>query len=243
VDQIFPEFRGYAGEPQSELDVAFLLGLIYDYLPFRFVVRAINDAFPDCEGVDPITWKPVRIELEVLSRNFLSHGHPLDGCDYIVCWRDNWPGSPIPVISIQQIIEKNSLDGERFLYIPKEGSLRVQLSQLKKTDTNVFNTVNYFLTQVIPYLINKYPKIQIDDTTSRHFVLRDSAGRGFFGFYPHGKLICISVNYAIEIYGNDIANCAAIFRDNVMSLKIIRSIEQADKIGHSLDFFIEFIES
>jgi len=55
------EFRGYAGEPQSELEVAFLLGLLYDYLPFPFVVTSINDAFPDCEGIDPKSGQPVRI--------------------------------------------------------------------------------------------------------------------------------------------------------------------------------------
>lgn len=82
-----PDFSGYAGEPESELEVAFLLGLVYDHLPFRLVVKSINDTFPDCQGFDPVTKEPVRIELEVLSRNYLLHGHPMKGCDYIVCWR------------------------------------------------------------------------------------------------------------------------------------------------------------
>jgi hypothetical protein len=76
MSDIPPDFVGYAGEPESELDIVFLMGLVYDHLPFRLVVSSINDAFPDCQGFDPITKKPVRIEFEVLSRNYLLHDHP-----------------------------------------------------------------------------------------------------------------------------------------------------------------------
>ena len=106
MSKIPGEFRGYAGEPESELGVAFLLGLLHDYLPFPMVVNSINDAFPDCEGVNPETEKPIRIELEVLSQNYVRHDYPLKGCDYIPCWRDNWPEPKILVISLKKIIEE-----------------------------------------------------------------------------------------------------------------------------------------
>jgi len=36
-------FKGFAGEPESELEVIFLFGLFYNHLNFPFVVRKIND--------------------------------------------------------------------------------------------------------------------------------------------------------------------------------------------------------
>lgn len=47
------QFRGFLGEPTSELEVAYLLGVAQEYLPFPRVITSINDAFPDCEGIDP----------------------------------------------------------------------------------------------------------------------------------------------------------------------------------------------
>ncbi len=40
------------------------------------------------------TLERVRIEFEYQSRNFHTHGHPVDGCDVIVCWEHNWPDLP-----------------------------------------------------------------------------------------------------------------------------------------------------
>lgn len=241
MSQIDSGFRGYAGEPQSELDVAFLAGLLYDHLPFPLVVKSINDAYPDCEGIDPLTGKPVRIELEVYSRNYLSHGHPMTGCDYILCWRDNWPESPIPVVAIEDIIEANGLEGSRFLYIPREGSLRLQLDELQKTDPTVFDAVKYFLADVVPSVLQKHKGSQLDDTTSKHFTVRDGIGRGFFGVYPYGKLICISVKEAVRRYGEEIAPPTNSFRDQVIATKMLRSKEQGDRIGQALDKFLASI--
>jgi hypothetical protein len=121
---------GFGGQPESELDVAYLLGLAQKHLPFRFVVTGINDTFPDCEGIDPTTGKRITIELEVHSRNYLGHGHPVklaDGtpaCDYIVCWEDNWLESPIPVISLRTVFQSTPSLRHRFVYRPRPGSLR-----------------------------------------------------------------------------------------------------------------------
>jgi len=48
-------FRGFHGEPESELEIAYLLGVAQQYLPFPFVVTSINDAFPDCGESTPQT--------------------------------------------------------------------------------------------------------------------------------------------------------------------------------------------
>jgi hypothetical protein len=49
----------------------------------------------------------VNIEFEFESRNFRDHGHPLTGCDVIVCWHHNWPGCPahIEVLELSSLIK------------------------------------------------------------------------------------------------------------------------------------------
>jgi hypothetical protein len=241
MNEIPPDFSGYAGEPESELDVAFLLGLVYKYLPFRLVMTSINDAFPDCEAFDPITKKSVRIELEVLSRNYLSHGHPINGCDYIVCWRDNWPESPIPVISIEDLIEKNNLEEKCFIFVPRPGSLRQQLDDLKERDIIVYQVVRYFLGEVLEKIFQRHEGVYVDDTQTKHFCVRSSNGRGIFEFSPHGGLFCLKVEECIKRFGEGIADTAKVFRDTVYGIKMLRSTKDADRVGQALDDFLNAI--
>jgi hypothetical protein len=39
--------------------------------------------------------------------NFRDHGHPLTGCDVIVCWLHNWPDCPahIEVLELSSFIK------------------------------------------------------------------------------------------------------------------------------------------
>jgi len=53
-------------------------------------------------------WQRVRIEFEYESRSFRDHGHPVDRCDVIVCWRHNWSDCPahIEVVELSEVIEQ-----------------------------------------------------------------------------------------------------------------------------------------
>lgn len=69
------------------------------------MVEAVQAGFPDCEAkrqVGPNKWQRVHIEFEFESREFRDHGHPLDGCDIVVCWRHNWPDCP-PSLEIMEL--------------------------------------------------------------------------------------------------------------------------------------------
>jgi len=55
-------------------------------------VERVRAGFPDCIAYQGE--KPVLIEFEYRSRNFKLHKHPLNGCDWVVCWIHNWPGVP-----------------------------------------------------------------------------------------------------------------------------------------------------
>jgi hypothetical protein len=54
-----------------------------------------------------LRWQRVNIEFEFESRNFRVHGHPLSGCDVIVCWHHNWDDCPahIEVLELSSFIK------------------------------------------------------------------------------------------------------------------------------------------
>jgi hypothetical protein len=88
-------FLGLRYEPVNEQGVVLLFGMLAREL--GYIIEVVQKGFPDCEAmrlVGPERWQRVSIEFEFESRNFRDHGHPLTGCDLIVCWRHNWPACP-----------------------------------------------------------------------------------------------------------------------------------------------------
>jgi len=227
-------FRGFVGEPTSELATAFLFGLLYDYLPFSFVPTRINDAFPDCEGIDPNTGRHIAIELELLSRNYIGHGHPIGGCDYIVCWRDNWPNPPIPVIALEELIAENDLEGKRFILVHRPGSLRAELETLCTTRPDIYEAVTYFLDKVLSQVQQRIPGVHLDEELSAHFVVREVNGRGFMGVYPHGKLVCGTIKGFVAGYGESCREAAEHFRNIVKGIGVLQNKTQADQVGTAI---------
>lgn len=155
---------------------------------------------------------------------------------------DNWPESPIPVISIEDLIDKNSLEGKRFLFVPpRPGSLRKQLDDLKEQDIAVYQVVHYFLSDVLDNIFRKHPGTHVDDKLTKHFSVRAPNGYGIFGFYPYGKLVCLRVDEFVKRFGVGVADGARVFRDTVLGIKMLRSIEDADQVGKALDIFLNAI--
>ena len=100
------DFRGLRHEPVNEQGVVLLFGMVAREL--GYIVEAVQSGFPDCEAkrqIGPQRWQRVHLEFELESRNFRDHGHPLGGCDVIVCWRHNWPNCPPHL----EILELSSL--------------------------------------------------------------------------------------------------------------------------------------
>lgn len=99
-----------ATAPVNELGVVFLFGMLAKQL--GFLVLRIQAEFPDCEALRQMEekrWQGTRIEFELLSRNFLDHGHDPAKCDLIVCWEHNWPDCPLEVLELKKVVE--SLQG------------------------------------------------------------------------------------------------------------------------------------
>jgi hypothetical protein len=101
----FPTLRH---EPVNEQGVVLLFGMVAKHL--GYVVESVQAGFPDCEAkrqIAPRRWQRVSLEFEFESRNFRDHGHPLTGCDVIVCWHHNWEDCPahIEVLELSGLIK------------------------------------------------------------------------------------------------------------------------------------------
>ncbi|HEY1937948.1 MAG TPA: hypothetical protein VGJ33_08445 [Candidatus Angelobacter sp.] len=96
-------------EPLNELGVVFAFGLVARQLGFS--VLRFQTAFPDCEALREVVrgqLQRMKLEFEFESRNFLRHGHRIDGCDGIVCWKHNWKECPkhLEVIELSTVLKK-----------------------------------------------------------------------------------------------------------------------------------------
>jgi hypothetical protein len=101
-----PMYAPFSYAPTNEQGVLFVFGSVAE--PLGFSITRIQTGFPDVEAmreVEPNRWQRVRIELEYESRNFVSHMHPVDGCELIVCWIHNWEDCPLEVIELRTVIE------------------------------------------------------------------------------------------------------------------------------------------
>lgn len=102
----FINFRGLQHAPVNEQGVVLLFGMLARELDY--VVEIVRTGFPDCEAkhrVGKDRWEKVKIEFEFQSRNFIAHGHDLNGCNLIVCWENNWEECPIDVLELSSVIE------------------------------------------------------------------------------------------------------------------------------------------
>ena len=93
-----------AHAPTNEMGVVFLFGVMARDL--GYIVTLLQAEFPDCEALRRMTpdkWRRLRIEFEFESRNFLIHGHDVNGCDMIICWKHNWPECPLEVVELSKL--------------------------------------------------------------------------------------------------------------------------------------------
>jgi hypothetical protein len=84
--------------PTNELGVIVLFAEQAKSADFEIV--SIQAQFPDAtmrRGAEEY-----RAEFEYRASNFSQHGHDPGGCDLIICWENDWPGAPLPIIALQE---------------------------------------------------------------------------------------------------------------------------------------------
>ncbi|MBL8874823.1 MAG: hypothetical protein JNM86_03395 [Phycisphaerae bacterium] len=100
------DFRRLRNAPVNENGVILLFGMIASEM--GLMIEAVQPGFPDCEAMyqcEDGKWRRVRIEFEFESRNFVLHGHKVEGCDVIVCWKHNWKECPLQVIELSSVVK------------------------------------------------------------------------------------------------------------------------------------------
>jgi hypothetical protein len=103
------DFRGFRHAPTCEQGVVALFGAVAHDLGFE--ILHTQAAFPDCLARK--NRRTHRIEFEYTSRDFRRHGHAPAGCDLIVCWRHDWPDSPLPVLELATTIKQLPAEPQR----------------------------------------------------------------------------------------------------------------------------------
>lgn len=86
------------GFPSNETEVIELFRLIQDRLGWRiaYLQTAFPDAIIESEDGDRLI-----VEFEYHAKDFKYHGHDPDGCDLIICWRNNWLEAPLPIQALE----------------------------------------------------------------------------------------------------------------------------------------------
>lgn len=95
-------------EPRTEQEVVCLFGALLDDLGFPCLIEKVQTPFPDALIRRTDTREQLRVEFELYGSHFLDHGHPLDGCDLLVCWRDDWRSWPshFQVLELSEIVAR-----------------------------------------------------------------------------------------------------------------------------------------
>ena len=93
-------------EPRTEQEVVCLFGAMLNDLDYPLIIERVQTPFPDCTVRRTDTNERLRIEFELFGSHFRQHGHPLDGCDVLVCWVDDLGGWPegFTVWELSQIV-------------------------------------------------------------------------------------------------------------------------------------------
>jgi hypothetical protein len=103
--------EGLVYGPLNENGVIFLFSKIQDKLPEPISIEAIQPAFPDAKGRRKTEkgWVDIWIEFEYKSSHYKQHKHPLNECDVIVCWENDWKDCPLEVIELRSVLRQLNL--------------------------------------------------------------------------------------------------------------------------------------
>lgn len=86
--------------PTNEQGTIVLFSKLADELGFKF--KQIGTRCPD--AILEKDGKTVRVEFEHKARTFAIHKHNPADVDLIICWQDDWPNSPLPVLSLENYV-------------------------------------------------------------------------------------------------------------------------------------------
>lgn len=103
--------------PENELGVIVLFSEKAQGAGFSVV--QIKSSYPD--AVISRTGISYRVEFEYTAKNFELHNHDPRHCDLIICWKDDYPDAPLPVLALSEVGWENK---EITLFDDKDKEIR-----------------------------------------------------------------------------------------------------------------------
>ena len=120
-------------KPVNEMGVVALFSQYSGILGYE--IMEIQAPFPDTLLYRISTGEFVKAEFEFRARNFIKHGHCINGCDLIICWENDWPNCSLPILSLEDAIDP----GEFAELSKKLGEQLNDLNQKIKTAKNLYD--------------------------------------------------------------------------------------------------------
>ena len=104
---------GLLFEPSYEQEVVYLFSVLHRELGFPYILK-LGESFPDATVLDNEK-KERKIEFELYSSSFVSHGHDPKLADWIVCWENDLTDDNVraiqnfpKIISVKDFIQEKS---------------------------------------------------------------------------------------------------------------------------------------
>lgn len=98
-------YGGLVYAPISEMGVVFLFGMMFEEM--GMIVEEVRTSFPDAtiRRFNGRGWTREFVEFEYKSSQYKQHNHPLEGCDIIICWVNDWNESPLEIWELSHLIK------------------------------------------------------------------------------------------------------------------------------------------
>jgi len=86
--------------PTNEQETIALFAQLANELGYEF--KEIGTRCPD--AILSKNGQEIRVEFEHKSKNFQRHQHDPDDVDLVICWQDDWPTCPLPVLTLETYV-------------------------------------------------------------------------------------------------------------------------------------------
>mgnify|MGYP000330093579 CR=1 FL=1 len=134
----------------EELNVREVFAMFHQDLGYRIIES--RSEFPDYILEDE-SGKKIRAEVERVASEFRKHKHPIEECDLIICWYNDWPDCPIEVLELCRFVEEPysdvSFSREELAELPEIYRKIDELTQKREGIINRLKWVIYDLDEFI----------------------------------------------------------------------------------------------
>lgn len=166
------------------------------------------------------------------------------GCDYIVCWEDNWIGHTPPpiIISLKKLFETIPPFRNRLDYVPRPRSVRDQLATLSDRHPEGFRAVTHLVGELLPRLQENLDGLVVDDTGTKQGGVQFKLGRRVLCVTSStGKVEGATEKHMVNVYGPAVAAETRDYAKIIKSIRVLRTESDAQVIVGAIERLVRAI--